>query len=156
MKRHPPVSRATDGFTLLEALVVLVVLALVSAIAWPRLTALSPRLTVQTAAVRLAAELRATRADAMRTGTTRSVTVDMGKRTFWSGDGRLRRLPVAAAVDVAGRNVQFSGPQRALFQFRPDGSSSGGKIALRMGRSTAVVTVDWMTGATSVLPGHRP
>lgn len=142
------------GFTVLEMLVALVVVAIVAAIAWPRVTAPSPSLSVRTAALRLAAEFRSARADAMTSGMARAVTIDLTRRTFWTGaDGAKRRIAAPLRLQAEGP-LAWAAPQQAQVLFRPDGSSSGGSLRLSAGTMRASVHVDWLTGATSVSRGR--
>ena len=43
-----------------------------------------------------------------------------------------------------------SGEGVAAFRFRPDGSSSGGKVTFSGHGQTASINVDWLTGRTHV------
>lgn len=149
MIRTPVSARGSAGFTLLETLVVVVIVALVAAIAWPRISTPSPSLLVRTTALRLAADLRSARADAMRTGATQTVTVDPARRMVWQNeDGRPRRLARAVRISVSGATGT------GIVTFRPDGGSSGGDFVLAAGSQRTSVSVDWMTGTVSV--GRRP
>ncbi|MFA5949754.1 MAG: GspH/FimT family pseudopilin [Hyphomicrobium sp.] len=144
-------SARTAGFTLLELLVVLVVLALAAIVALPRPTRLASAVPLRTAAVRLAAEFRAARADAMRTNTARCVTLDLTRRRFWSGDeGKAYALASGLEISGSGRTLEWTGPATARVRFEPDGGSAGAQISLSDGKSKAAVVVDWMTGATRI------
>lgn len=154
MSRRITARGSCDGFTVLEMLVALVVMAIVAAIAWPRVTAPSPSLSVRTAALRLASEFRSARADAMSSGMARAVTIDLGRRTFWSGaDGAKRRIAAPLRLQAEGP-LAWAAPQQVQVLFRPDGSSSGATLRLSARAMRASVHVDWLTGATSVSRGR--
>ena len=36
------------------------------------------------------------------------------------------------------------------FSFRPDGTASGGEIKLQSGSDTAMIAIDWLTGAVTL------
>jgi general secretion pathway protein H len=43
-----------------------------------------------------------------------------------------------------------AGEDQAKILFAPDGSTSGGRIALAQGQSHLLINVDWLTGRVSV------
>ncbi|WP_045835004.1 GspH/FimT family pseudopilin [Hyphomicrobium sp. 99] len=137
------------GFTLLELLVVLVILALAGAVAIPKTRNESSAMTLRSVATGLAAELRAARADAIRTGTNQSVTIDAEHRKYWTGEnGRVHYVP--AGIEISASIGKSGSMPLARVSFEPDGSSAGGNIFLKAGNKKADVMVDWMTGATQV------
>jgi general secretion pathway protein H len=147
--RHRSAIDTEAGFTLLELLVVLVIIAVTTVIAMPKTRGGSSTMALQGAAVSIAAEFRRARADAIRTSTSQSVMIDAARRTYWAeGDGNAHMIP--AAVEVTAWTGSSGWTALATLSFEPDGSSSGGKISLRAGKSKANVIVDWMTGATQV------
>jgi general secretion pathway protein H len=147
--RYRPAIDTEAGFTLLELLVVLVIIAVTTAIAMPKTRGDSSAMALRSAAVSIAAEFRGARADAIRTSTSQSVMIDVARRTYWAdGDGNTHKIP--AAVDVTAWTGNSGSTALAMLSFEPDGSSSGGKISLRAGKSKADVIVDWMTGATQI------
>jgi general secretion pathway protein H len=86
----------------------------------------------------------------MATSRPQAFTVDLRGHTFAAPGRAPRRLPADAAVRVtsAAENITQAGTAR--IRFFPDGSSSGGRIVLGGGRHSAVVAVDWLTGAVTV------
>ena len=65
------------------------------------------------------------------------------------GAGVPRRLPPDLSIElltIAGEGRTGAGDIR----FNPDGSSTGGRIALANGRRRIAVGVDWLTGRVSV------
>lgn len=145
------------GFTLLEMIVVLVILGLAAALVGPRMGGATPQVQLRASVQRLSAELRTARAEALRTSTSRTVTIDPTKRAFWMGEtGRPSALPSGVVVRTFSANLAteggdaapVTGPLRVVFS--PDGSSSGAAIGLSVGQLAATVTVDWLTGATRV------
>lgn len=119
--------RAERGFTLLELLVVLTLLALMTAFVLPRFTAFARPTAKQQAAV-LADQLRAARQQAIAIS-----------------------RPVQVPVDPAvGRLEGPDGGEAAVVLFFPDGSSTGGRLTIAVGGRQAVIGIDDLTGAVSV------
>lgn len=138
------------GFTLVEMLVVLAVLALVMALLPPLLEGGQGRAELAAAARELAESLRETRSLALRDGRTESFAVDGGAGTFRAGAvGRLRHLPagVHLSLDRPGGDAPAMAGE---IRFFADGSSSGGGLLLAQGGRRSHVAVDWLTGRVSL------
>ena len=136
-----------QGFTLLEMIAVLAIVALAAGVAMPRLSALRQNLKVKSAAVQLVSSLKSTRAAAMRSNEDHALIVDTQRRRYWA-DGAVRpqALPSDLALAFEGQEAGAAGPGIESFRFRPDGTASGGRIKLGTGKQGAVIGVDWLTG----------
>jgi general secretion pathway protein H len=142
--------RGGAGFTLLEMIVVLVVLALVAGVVVGRGPVRSRALNVRAAVSDIVATLRGARGRAIAVnrpvmvavnGSQGSVAVD-GVPAFRAPPG----MVLAAAPGLGG----IPGPGLAGIRFAPDGSSTGGRIVLADGARRVLVGVDWLTGRVSV------
>lgn len=110
---------------MLETVAALLVLSLTSMAALPHLVTVIDNATLERTAMRAATLIRHERNVAMRTGKPTMVAVD-------AADGRIGFSSSRAVVDF-GRAIGFAAPagEGAAILFRPDGSSSGGALALR-------------------------
>ena len=137
------------GMTILELLVVIAIISLAAALVLPRTGSGAERVALRSAAIQLAAGLRAARTEAMSASTESALTIDIGQRRYWaSGAVKARSLPRGISIvtgSSAGKPLAVS---RAAIRFRPDGSAYGGWIGLRSRSEAASITVDWLTGAT--------
>lgn len=138
------------GFTLVELLVVLAVLALVLTLLPPLLEGNQARAELTAAAREVAAALRETRGLALRDGRVESFAVDGRAGTFRAGaSGRLHHLPAGLRLSLdppAGGAAAAQG----VIRFFADGSSTGGGLALTQGGRRSHVAVDWLTGRVSL------
>ncbi len=135
------------GFTLLELLVVLGLLALALAIVAPSLGRARLGVMVRSTAYELAANLRASRAAARSTSIEHVLTIDLAQRLYWAeGVVGQRRLPHGVAVDVTVPQSERITASAGRIRFFPDGSASGARLVLHDGRSTTSIVVDWLTG----------
>jgi general secretion pathway protein H len=138
------------GFTLVEMLVVLAVLALIMALLPPLLEGGQGRAELAAAAREIAASLRETRSLALRDGRSESFAVDGRAGTFRAGvAGRLRHLPAGLrlTLDRPGGDAPVTAGE---IRFFADGSSSGGGLQLAQGGRRSHVAVDWLTGRVSL------
>jgi type II secretion system protein H len=112
------------GFTLIEILAVVAILALAAVIVLPNLAALGER-RLHHAAQRLAAELEFTRQRAVVTGVPHRMLFDLDNRVYrieWLGAPEEQELPVPAEMeyDVSqGSKLPLSAPQKEAVEFEP-------------------------------------
>jgi len=142
-------SGAAAGFTLLEMIVVLVVLALVAGVVMSRGPVRSRGLTVRAAVADVVATLRGARGRAIAASRPVLVVVN-GAEGRMSVDGQ-PVLSVPPGMALAAASGLGTPPTSRLtgIRFSPDGSSSGGRILLADGTRRVLVAVDWLTGRVS-------
>ena len=124
------------GFTLVELLVVMTVMAAVAALATPMLDRVAPRLELRAAAQDLGTALRAARSAALRDNRETVVLIDVERRLFRTGSAG----PASFLPDEA----------RGRVRFYPDGTSTGGEVRLRRGSADYTVGIDWFDGTVRV------
>jgi general secretion pathway protein H len=134
------------GFTLVEMLVVISILALTAFFAMPLLSRGSEGVRLDTAASELLAALRATRAAAIAANHPVSLMVDVERRTF--GSSAVPRRSFAADIEAKLRYAAVirSAASEGGYQFFPDGSSTGGEITLSLRGRQEKICIDWLTG----------
>jgi len=116
-RRHPEA-----GFTLLEALVILAILALIAGISFPAVGSVLRYQAFTDGATRFEASLRGARAQALRRDTRMSFVISPDQRDFGFG-GATDRLP---------EQVRGIAPGGAI-TFFPDGTATGGEVAVSDG-----------------------
>ncbi len=141
--------RPRAGFTMLESLVVLSLVALMAGMASQLLRPPSNRLKLETAARTLCATLRATRSRAIATNSETAVIVDVYAKTYASPVGKPGALPADAVVTLDVAHTQHLSGRAAAVTFFPDGGSTGADIAVQLPDARAVIGVNWMTGETT-------
>ena len=143
--------RHASGFTLIEMLAVIVLIAIAVSVAAVSLHGRS-RGQLVAAAQTVAAGLRDTRTRAMATGKPQWFTLDLRAHTFTVPGRSPRGLPPQATVHATSP-ASDAGPGVARIGYFPDGSSSGGHVTLTKARRASRVDVDWLTGAVTVSTG---
>jgi general secretion pathway protein H len=135
------------GFTLIELVVVLGILAVTAAIAMPSLSRPAGDATLIATARQIASGMRIAQGSAIRDNADRVLTVDLASRRFWvAGVTAPASIASGIVVDIALPERELVTASKARMRFHPDGSASGGSIILRAAGRSIVVELDWMTG----------
>jgi general secretion pathway protein H len=141
-----PYHQPTQGFTLFEMMVVLVILAMAMTVV-PSIMAGLDGSRLRAASDNLVARLRETRSEALRRYGIAELVLDTRKRTYATPAARgVQPLPsIVDAIEVRPQAlVQPDGSAR--IRFGPDGTATQAQIFLRHGGSSVDIAVDWLTG----------
>ena len=145
-----------DGFTILEMVCVLAIIAILAGLAFPRLPHATSKLQLESYAVATAALLKADRTAALRRHHQIATTVDAAARLVRSGaTGRSLYLPDDITFDALLAAQCEGRPAGSGIAFFPSGMSCGGVIALKRLASGYEIRVNWLTGGIEVVPLHR-
>ena len=126
-----------DGFTLLEVLVVIAIMALIAGLAFPRIDRMIDGARFNLARTIVAAAVQAARAEAVRTDATVELIAASDGRSLQANGRTVSTLP---------ESVILSGPVPA--RFFGDGSATGGSLLLAAGAKTAELQIMAPTGTT--------
>jgi general secretion pathway protein H len=135
--------KSQDGFTIAEMLVVLAIMALLALAVWPDLSSNRQSDIAEAETVILKA-LRLARAEAIGENHETLVEIDVNSLSVNS-----EKLPSHIALKVLYAGDAPRGGI-AAFRFFPDGTSTGGEVAIKSASATRVIAVNWLTG------GARP
>jgi general secretion pathway protein H len=134
-----------SGFSLIEMLAALAVVALTTALVMPLALRPSDALRLDAAAQDLVSALRLTRAAAIAHNADAALTIDVERRRFQSPAVPTRSLPGDLTL-----KLKIAEPERARsqggFRFFPDGSSTGGDMVLALRGKETKICVDWLSG----------
>ena len=140
------------GFTLLEIVCVLAIVALLAAILLPRIPGGTSRPRLEAYALETASLLASDRSAAIRRHMQISTDVDALARSVRSGaTGRVVRVPDDVVFDAVLPKLCNHRPAYSSIGFLPSGMSCGGTIVLtRMGAGYEI-RVNWLTGGVEVV-----
>jgi general secretion pathway protein H len=138
------------GFTLIEVIVTLAILGLALALVVGFKPPWSSGLGLKGTAAELASGLRLARSEAIVSNRPVTFDLDVPGHIYRVGRGAERRLPANLSVELLTIVGESRGASVGDIRFNPDGSSTGGRIALADGKRRVAVGVDWLTGRVSV------
>ena len=138
--------RATAGFTLLEMLVVLALIAAASVLAMAAFGDGLRGARLQAAAKEVAAQLRFTRAVAISTGVPQDFVIDPRARAWRAPNGRHGRLPDTGELVFTGARGLGPTAGEGAVRFFPDGAATGGRVRLAANGGGWDIDVAWLTG----------
>ncbi len=148
--RAAPRRAAAAGFTLLEMLLVVSLIALASVLAALVLTGGIDGMRLRSETKELAAQLRYTRARAIATGRPQRFAIDPRTHRWQAPDGRRGEVAESLSVRFTGaRQAQARAGEGGILFFH-DGGSTGGRITLGAGSAAWNVDVAWLTGEVRI------
>lgn len=145
--------RLARGISLLEMLLVLALLAGISALAAAAMSGGFAGMQLRSEAKQLAAQLRYTRTQAIATGRPQRFTLDPQARTWTAPNNRHGVIPEKLSITFTGaREVQPRRGEGAIVFFA-DGASTGGRVQLSVKQAAWNIDVAWLTGEVKLRRG---
>ena len=138
------------GFTLVEIMVVLVIVALMMALVGSSISRNISGAEMRTAAGKVAASMRYTRTQAILTKTEQVFLVDTEKLTYQAAEREAKELPEGMKVELNTARSELTSETVGGIRFYPDGGSTGGNVRLEANGRIYRVNVAWLTGEASV------
>ena len=138
------------GFTLIELMVALGILALATTLVVPLASRSRAGVELRSTAHEIAADLRNARAMAQRTNTEQALVISVHEHKVWVPGAPHRSIPQRFGVAMEIPEAERMDWGDGLIRFFPDGSASGGELHLRDGGKVATVSVNWLNGDVRV------
>lgn len=144
------------GFSLIELMVVVVLIAATTALAASVMTTGLPGQQLRNASRELAAQLRYTRAQAIVTGKSQLFTLNARTREWQAPNRRHGQLPSQIKLVATGARIEQTNPDVAAIRFFPEGAATGGRIVLSRDRAAWQLDVEWLTGEVTLKRTQAP
>ena len=138
-----------SGFTLLEVVAVMVIVAMVASLTVAALHG-TGRASLKAVVMDTAALMRRERMDAILGSQVRRVSLDGDRRILIGDDGQSVAIPRDVVLNLLGPDTLWSG-RLAVVSFDPDGASTGAVLRFSREKAEYEVRVNWYTGGISVL-----
>lgn len=142
-------SRIARGFTLLEIMLVLALVAAGTLMLAAAFTRSSAGAQLRTEAAQLTNGLREARARALRTQATQRFVLDTAAHAWQVSNGPARQLPQEIHLALSTAAELREGSNRGAILFFPDGASSSGRVDLSRNGVIWRQDVHWLTGQVS-------
>jgi general secretion pathway protein H len=146
MTRH----RDAAGFTLVEVMVVMVIIALVMGLVATSMSRSISGAEARAASRDLVASLRYTRARAIIDKAEQVFLVDTETRSYQAPGRERVELPEGVDLTITTATTELVSDAVSGIRFFPDGGSTGGHIELTVNKREYRVNVAWLTGETQL------
>jgi len=145
-------ARAEDGFTLLEMVCVIAIIAMLAAVLLPNISRDTSRPRLEAYAVETASLLKGDRTAAIRHRVQIATQIDASARSLRSGStGRILRVPDDVAFTAILPERCNERPAFSTISFFATGMSCGGTIMLSRLGTGYEIRVNWLTGGIQIV-----
>jgi len=140
--------KLTAGFTLVEMLVVITIMAMLTSAAGMIYTSVIPTFRLRSAAIDMASHLQKIRDEAVADHQVITVKIiEKGTALSINDDMPFQSLPKGVIATYRSNFSPDAGQKNSSFRIFPDGSSTGGEFTLSTGKRSVHVVINWLTGA---------
>lgn len=141
-----------NGFTLIETLVVLAIMAMVITIVPPFISNAIESTKIKAASWEIVSGLKSARNIATTKQKESTLTINVKKKHFIIGKKYYQLdLPDNTKLSLTAADTERLDENQAAIRFFPDGSSTGGQIKIRSDKNNYLVDVNWLTGKIKLL-----
>ena len=152
-RRTNRLTRACDGgavrargFTLIEIVVVIALIGIVATVAALSFSRSLSGARIEAASRDLVAALRYTRGQAIVKGEQKVLVLDLEHNTYQAPAKGSVELPKDMDLRLTTAQQELVDENKGGIRFFPDGSSTGGNIAVVLGQREWKINVGWLTG----------
>jgi general secretion pathway protein H len=140
----------SKGFTLVELIVVLMIVALMMALIGTSISRNISGAEMRSAARKVAASMRYTRTKAILSKSEQVFLLDTESLEYKAADRDPVVLPEGMSVELNTARSELTSETAGGIRFFPDGGSTGGNIRLEANGRIYRVNVAWLTGEASM------
>ncbi len=142
---RPLARKRASGFTLIEMLAVIVLLAIAMTVVTVSFSKSLQSAKIRGASRDLVAALRYTRGQAIVKGTQEVLTLNLDNNSYSAPGKSAVALPKGMVLRLTTADTEVSGNTGGI-RFFADGSSTGGHISVLQGQREWRINVAWLTG----------
>ena len=139
-------ARSARGFTLIELMAVILLIAIAMTIVSVSFSKSLRAAKIRAASRDLVAALRYTRGQAIVKGKSQALVLDLDDNSYAAPGKAAVKLPEGMNLRLTTAEIEQTGANSGGIRFFPDGSSTGGHIAVLQGQREWRINVAWLTG----------
>ena len=145
-KTRHRMAHSESGFTLIEMLAVIVILAAAAMIAMPAIIRKPDHLILRDTVQQIRQMLLLARSTAVTQNAETVFVIDLKEHRFGLQDRRTGEIPETMSVTFKVAQPEHRNASRGGIRFFPDGSSTGGELTFALNGKTARLCVHWLVG----------
>lgn len=134
------------GFTLIELIAVILLVGIATAVVATSFSKSLAGAKIRGASRDLVAALRYTRGQAIVKGEQQVLLLDLDQNAYTAPGRKAVSLPDGMELTLTTAESELTGQNAGGIRFYPDGSSTGGNIAIHQGQREWRINVAWLTG----------
>ena len=134
------------GFSLLELLVVIILIAIMMALVGTSISRSVSNAELRSASRGLLAALRYTQTHAIVSHQEQILTIDMENLSYQPPDREAVKFPEGIEVSMVTAQSELLSDQVGGIRFFPDGGSTGGQITVHVKKRQYEINIAWLTG----------
>jgi general secretion pathway protein H len=143
----PCALHSNKGFTLLELVVVLFIVVLGFSVVGINLSSGNDSTKLKATARDIVSALRFAKGQALISHQETTLNLDLAENSYTvSGRDKVYSIPKAIDVTVVTAQSELTGEGLGSIRFFADGSSTGGRITLELGKAAWQIDINWLTG----------
>jgi len=139
-------SSRQHGFTLMELVAVMALLAVAIAVVSFSVSKSLTSAKIEAASRDLAAMLKYTRGQAIVKGQQQIFELNIETNSYKAPGRAIVRLPPSMHLGLLTATNELTSAQSGSIRFYPDGSSTGGHVTVYLGKREWHINVSWLTG----------
>ncbi len=143
--------RSTRGFTLVEILAVIALIALAMTLVAVTVGDGLAGARVKAASRDLVAALRYTRGQAIVKRESQALAIDVEGRRYRAPGKKWVELPRKMEMQLETARSEMEDQNTGRIRFFPDGASTGGNVELILGEAAWRIEINWLTGEVVVI-----
>ncbi len=143
--------RSTRGFTLVEILAVIALIALAMTLVAVTVGDGLAGARVKAASRDLVAALRYTRGQAIVKRESQALAIDVEGRRYRAPGKKWVELPRKMEMQLETARSEMEDENTGRIRFFPDGASTGGNVELILGEAAWRIEINWLTGEVVVI-----
>ena len=148
-----PLKRQQSGFTLLEVIVVMVMIAVLMGFFATGMSKSLQKAKIRAVSKNLVSALRYTRGQAVVKHEEKTITFNVKDKTYKAPRKKQVDIPEEMDINVYTADSEVADESTGSIRFFSDGSSTGGWVKLTHKNKMWKINVNWLTGEISMVEG---